>query len=242
MITLYTFGPALGLPDISPFVTKVEVLLKLAGLPYETNRKGFRKAPKGKLPYIDDDGVCVADSTFIRWHLEKKYGIDFDSKLSDVERAIAWSVEKMLEDHLYWAALHARWCDDANFANGPALFFRSIPWPLRAAIAGVVRRKVAANIRVHGIGRHSSEEMVALASKDIDVLATLLGNRPYLMGDAPCATDATAFAFVAGLLCPHFDTPLRKAAERHANLVAYSTRMMRAFYPELALPQLEKVA
>ena len=74
MITLYTFGPAFGLPDPSPFVTKAEVLLKMAGLSYRTDTNGLSKAPKGKLPYIDDDGGRVADSTFIRWHIEKKYG------------------------------------------------------------------------------------------------------------------------------------------------------------------------
>jgi hypothetical protein len=47
MITLYTFGPAFGLPDPSPFVTKVEVLLKMAGLAYRTDTTGFRQAPKG---------------------------------------------------------------------------------------------------------------------------------------------------------------------------------------------------
>ncbi len=76
VITLYTFGPAFGLPDPSPFVMKVETLLKMAKLPYRTDQNGFSKAPKGKLPYIDDDGVVVADSTIIRWHLEKKYRID----------------------------------------------------------------------------------------------------------------------------------------------------------------------
>jgi len=33
MITLYSFGPAFGLPDPSPFVTKAATLLKMAGLP-----------------------------------------------------------------------------------------------------------------------------------------------------------------------------------------------------------------
>src|SRR5262249_38821390 len=78
MITLYTFGPAFGLPDPSPFVTKAEVLLKMAGLSYHTDTNGLQKAPKRKLPYIDDDGERIADSTFIRWHIEKKYGIDLD--------------------------------------------------------------------------------------------------------------------------------------------------------------------
>ena len=63
MITLYTFGPAFGLPDPSPFVTKAEVLLKMAGLPYRMDTKGFRKAPKGKLPYIRDGEDIIADST-----------------------------------------------------------------------------------------------------------------------------------------------------------------------------------
>ena len=95
MITLYTFGPAFGLPDPSPFVTKVEVLLKMANLAYQTDSTGFRRAPKRKLPYIDDDGEQVADSTLIRWHLENKYRIDFDKGLSAEQRAIAWAFEKI---------------------------------------------------------------------------------------------------------------------------------------------------
>src|SRR5512132_2110713 len=126
MITLYAFGPGFGLPDPSPFVTKVEVLLKMAGLAYRTDTTGFRQAPKGKLPYIDDDGEQVADSTFIRWHLENKYRIDFDKGLSAEQRAVAWAFEKMAEDHLYWALVDARWFDEANFAKGPKNFLRTI--------------------------------------------------------------------------------------------------------------------
>ena len=56
MIKLYTFGPFFGLPDASPFVIKAMLLLKFAGLEYGEERGGYGKAPKGKLPYIDDDG------------------------------------------------------------------------------------------------------------------------------------------------------------------------------------------
>ena len=118
MITLYAFGPRFGLPDASPFVTKAEVLLKMSGLPYRRDTRGFRKAPKGKLPYIDDDGFQVGDSTFIRMHLQRRYDIDFDAGLSPSERGVAWAFEKMCEDHLYWAVLHARWMIDANFDAG----------------------------------------------------------------------------------------------------------------------------
>ena len=64
MITLYGFGPAMGLPELSPFVTKAHILLKMAGLPYETVTTfgGFRKAPKVKIPYIRDEGAVEGRS------------------------------------------------------------------------------------------------------------------------------------------------------------------------------------
>ena len=150
MITLYTFGPAFSLPDPSPFVTKVEVLLKMAGLTYRTDTTGFRRAPKGKLPYIEDDGERVADSTFIRWHLENKYRIDFDKGLSAEQRAIAWAFEKMTEDNLYWALVDARWFDEANFAKGPKNFFRKIPAPVRPLMVAFIRRQLKRTLHVSG--------------------------------------------------------------------------------------------
>jgi hypothetical protein len=62
----------------------------------------------------DDGGERVADSTFIRWHLERKYQIDFEKGLSTEQRAIGWAFEKMAEDNLYWALVDARWFNDAN--------------------------------------------------------------------------------------------------------------------------------
>ncbi len=63
-------------------------------------------------------------------------------------------------------------------------------------------------------------------------IADILGDRQYLMGDKPCGADATLFAFAASLLCPVFDTPIRTAAEGHANLVAYVARMRQEFFPD----------
>ncbi|MCP5149120.1 MAG: glutathione S-transferase family protein [Ectothiorhodospiraceae bacterium] len=231
MITLYTFGPALGLPDPSPFVTKAEVLLKMSGLAYRCDSGGFRHAPKGKLPYVDDDGTVVADSTFIRWHLERTHGIDFDRGLDERARAVAWAVEKMLEDNLYWAIVRDRWMVDANFERGPASFFAAIPWPLRPLVVKMIRRQVRRSLHGQGMGRHRPEEVAALATRCIDATARILGDGPYLMGSEPCGADATVFAFVSGALCPVFDTPSRAAAESHQNLVDYVARMNARYYP-----------
>ena len=231
MITLYTFGPLFGLPDASPFVMKGEMLLKLAKLEYKTSNKGFMRAPKGKLPYIDDNGTIVADSTLIRLHLEQKHGIDFDRALSARERGIAWAVEKMLEDHLYWVLVYWRWKKDANFEKGPANFFKRAPAFIRPLIIWKVRGKVRNNLHAHGIGRHNEAEMTAMSDRAFEALSLLLGENRYLMGSEPCGADATAFAFIAGSLCPLFDSPAHAKARTLPNLIAYRERMMSEFYP-----------
>ena len=55
MITLYGFGPGFGLPEKSPFVTKTEVQMKMAGLAYRKEKAMPPASPKGQLPYIVDD-------------------------------------------------------------------------------------------------------------------------------------------------------------------------------------------
>ena len=233
MITLYVFGPMLGLPDPSPPCMKAHALLKMAGLEYRVDHSGLRKAPKGKLPYIDDDGAIIPDSTFIRWHLEEKYRIDFDKGLSAAERAQAWAFEKLCEDNLYWAVMSVRWTEEANFTRGPARFFDSAPAPLRPVIAKIVRRSVRKRLHAQGTGRHSQTEIERLATHGIDALAAQLGDKPWLMGPEPCAADASVHATVTGLLCPTFETPLRTATERHANLVAYSKRGMERWFKDM---------
>ena len=233
MITLYTFGAYFGLPDPSPFVHKAMALLKIAQLPFATQivtPKDLGKTPKGKLPCIEDDGEIIADSSFIRWHIEKKYGYDFDKALSDYERATAWALEKMLEDNLYWILVKTRWMDEGNFAKGPAHFFDGLPWPVRNVVRSVVRKKVKSNLHGQGTGRHSPAELLAIATRDIRAVSVILGDKPYLFGNEPCGADATALAFMEGLLCPHFESPVRAYAESCPNVVAYVGRMKKRYF------------
>ncbi len=234
MITLYAFGPLFGLPDPSPFVLKTHVQLMMSGLPFDVGQGGRETAPKGKLPYIADDGVLVGDSTLIRDHLERRHGVDLDAGLSPREKAVAWSVEKMLEEHLYWAIVLARWADDANFAKGPALFFEAVPAPARESVRAAGRKGVLANAEAQGLARHSGEELDTMSARSLSALAELLGQGPYLMGDKPCGADATAFAFVAAASTPYFEATVRRQVEGHPNLVAYRDRMMGQYFPAFA--------
>lgn len=234
MITLYVYCKAFGLPDPSPFVMKGMMLLKLAKLPYQTNTHGYRNAPKGKLPYINDEGTIVADSTLIRLYLEKKYQIDFYPGLNQDQRAIAWAFEKLFEDHLYFMLTRSRWLDDENFAKGPAHFFDAIPPVMRQLVRMMVRRKVKQTLWLQGMSRYSDEELFTLANHALKSVATLLGEQLYFFGAKPCGLDATAFAFLSCILCPLFNSVLRNAAEQYPNLQAYTNRMMQEFFPDMA--------
>jgi glutathione S-transferase len=232
MITLYGFGPGFGLPENSPYVTKTEVQLQLAGLPYRKFQAMPTDSPKGQLPFIDDDGEVVADSTFIRAHIEKKYGVDLDEGLTAGERAGGWAVERMLENHFGPAVGYTCWLIPENFAKGPAHFVDAAPEAARPALRTDLLERVTIGLRSQGPARHTRDEVVDLGAKSLSALSIFIADKPYLMGERPCGVDATAFAMLAGLLTPFFDSALRERAEGYGNLVAYTDRMMTRFFPD----------
>jgi len=233
MLKLQVFGPALGLTDPSPFAMKGEMLLKLAGVEYITEIGDVRKAPKSKMPVLHDGDEVVPDTTFIRFHLEDKHGIDFDKRLSPRDRGIAWSVEKMLEESLYFAIMHERWAVDENFDRGPRKFFDEIPAPVRGLLVRIIRKQVKRTLWGQGISRHSRTEICRLAARVLASVSDVMGDNKYLMGSRACGADATVFSFVASSLCPVFESEILGHARSHKNLVAYNQRMMAEFYPDL---------
>lgn len=105
MITLYQFPLAFGLPNASPFCLKLELLyLRMTGLPYRNRYTlDLQRAPKGKLPWIDDAGTAVADSGLIVDYLKHKFGDPLDNGLTPLQRARALAITRLFEEHLYWA-------------------------------------------------------------------------------------------------------------------------------------------
>lgn len=232
MITLYGGGPMFGLPEFSPYVTKTEVQLKMLGVPYVKERARPEQSPKGQIPFIDDGGARIGDSHFIREHLEKKLGADLDAHLDARQRAEAWAIERMLENHFGWTTGYARWLIPENFAKGPAHFVDGAPEEVRPKLREELQGRVRDTLRAVGVARHSAEEVVELGVRSLTALSVLLGDKPYLFGDRPAGVDATAFAMLAGILTPHFDSPLRRRTEGFPNLVAYTARLMKQYFPE----------
>ncbi|WP_304170636.1 glutathione S-transferase family protein [Phenylobacterium aquaticum] len=233
-VTLFGVGPGFGLPETSPYVMKTMVQLAMAGIDYRFAPGDREASPKGQLPYIEDAGDRVADSTFIRGHIEARYGVDLDAGLTPAERAQAWAFERMIENQLGWAIAWFRFMDPANFAKGPAHWFDRAPEAMREDLRQGLKDAVATNLKAVGIGRHAPDEIALLGTRSLWALSSQLGDKPFLMGQTPTSVDAIAFGVLATALTPFFDSPLRRRAEGFANLVAYVERMMARYFPDFA--------
>ncbi|MDB5470208.1 MAG: glutathione S-transferase [Caulobacter sp.] len=234
MITLYVAGQGFGLPEVSPYAMKTEIQLQLADLAYD-KRPGRREdSPKGQVPWIVDEGETIADSTFIRAHIEGKYGVDLDAGLTPEQRAQAWALERMAENHLGWVGAHFRFLDPNNFAKGPAHWFDQAPEAMRETLKAGLLEAVAANLKAVGVGRHSEAEIAWLGERSLNAIALTLGDKPFLFGDRPTGSEAVVFSILATTLNPWFDCPLRPRFEALPTLVAYVERMMDRFYPDRA--------
>ncbi len=231
MITLHQFARVWDIPNLSPFCSKVETYLRMAGVPYRVADAIPLTAPKGKLPYISDDGRKIADSRFIIEYLKDRYDADLDQGLSPLERAESMAFQRMIEDDLHWAAvMWPRWSQPHNWpANKQAIFGR-IPPVLRDVIAWYVRRQIRKQVRGQGLGRNTENEIFHLGKQDLTALSDFLADKPFFMGDGPTTLDASAFGLLSNVLWCPIESPLKAHAQGLKNLVAFCERVRDQFF------------
>lgn len=225
-VTLYQFGGAFGLVSLSPFCTKLEAYLRLAGIDYQSKPGDPRRAPKGKLPYARIGDELVGDSSLIVARLRAAFGDPLDGALEATQRAVGHLAQRTAEEHLYWGLLHVRWDDDRSWQGG----FRDalaglLPPLVRGFMPALLRRGVRQSLQAQGLGRHSAEEITAACAKDLDAFASLLDGRDFLLGDAPTSYDCPVYAMVEHLRVTPSDHPLRRALAERPSLGAYCERM-----------------
>ena len=235
MITLYQFSPAWGIPNPGQFNAKLETYLRMTNTPYKVVETMPLKGPKGKLPYIEDDGQTITDSRFIIEHLKDKYGDPLDKGLSDEQRAIMLAMQRLLEEHLYWIGMYARWqTTDENWQINKKAIFGGMPPVIRDIAAWVYKRIIRKQIYGQGTGRHNADEVFHLGKIDLDALSAFLAEKSYFMGDKPTSLDASAFGILINTVHGPIESPVKEYGKVKKNLTAYCDRMMTEFYPELS--------
>ncbi len=232
MITLHSFGPVFGVMDASPFVVKVDLFLRAAQLEYNVKvGAGYlKKSPKGKLPFIVDDGEKIGDSAFILEHLKSKYHIDLDSHLTEQERATSYLINKSIEENLYWCLVYSRWADDKTWPIAKEAFFAGVPFPVSAIVPSIIRKGVIKNLHGQGISRHSHDEVLQITDKSLSALSVLLGENSYFFGDKISTCDVSAYAILCQFYLVDYTSEFNALAQKYGNLKAYCERIQSEYY------------
>jgi len=224
--------PVWGLQSPSPFCLKLETWLRMAGIPYAP--RSLDRPPQsktGKVPYLLlDDGTTLADSNVIIRTLARERGIDLDGRQTPEEQARAHAVLRLVEESLYFAAVWERWMLPACWPITRDGYFGTLPAPMRALFASLVRRKLKAALHGQGISRYEPDEIAARGGADIRALSALLGQQSFFAGERPGVADASVYGALANLLAFPVRTPLKSAVEACPNLLAFCRRIESAYW------------
>lgn len=232
MVIVYTFSSAWDAVDLSPFVLKLLTWMRMTGVAHRAERGDIRKAPKRKLPYIDDGERLLGDSSLIIEHLLAK-GVASPlagDALSPVDAAIATAFKGMIECELYFVIVYSRWIHPHGFRTyspvlKEAIARMGVPRLFTGLALWYLRRQMVRQLYQQGMGRHEPSVVLAKGKRQVDAIAAYLGDKAYFMGDEPATIDATVFAFVDSLTNTPLFPELTEHVERHDNLVRYRKRM-----------------
>lgn len=227
MVTLYQFPGAFGLSSVSPFCTKVELFLRLAGLRFEVKNGDVRQSPTGKLPTARVGGELVADSGRILLACRDRLGVDLDAGQSAEQRALGHLIRRTCEEHLYWALVHFRWIDPEGWKHQETYLRDILPPVLHLVLPPVLRSGVRRSLHAQGLGRLDADAIGQAGRADVEALLTLLGAGPYALGSEPSSTDAVLGAFLWHLAATPTNNPLSRGVRQSPDAMAYLDRLLR---------------
>ena len=220
VLTLYSYPELFGVADNNPYGLKIFAFLKLTKLPFRHEHIFDAKAaPRGQLPYIDDDGQHIGDSDPIIAHLISKYHLTIDAALTRSQRDIDLMVRRTIDD-LYWVMSYSRWKDPQFWPLFRDALLKTHPNLTTEGLAAAQTYNFE-RYRYQGIGRYEPADVYKRGLADLQVLADLVGNNGFLFGSHPSSADAGVYGFLANIFFYTIDTPLREFVRTHHNLVRH---------------------
>ncbi len=204
----------------------------MAGIPYTARPGDIRRSPKGKIPWIDDDGTVLGDSSAIVEYLKDKHGDTLDARLSADERARIHALQRMIEEHTYFALAVLRWSSEAAKPHLQAAFSKLLPPVFGGLIMGMIRKGVLKSAKAQGVGRHSHAEIIERMRVDLHTVSIALGDSPYFFGDEPTSLDAILYGFLPNIMETPWDAPEKDVVATFPNLLDHSARVKARYFAE----------
>jgi len=247
-ITLYRGWKDTGKYVWSPFVTKVELRLRIDGIKYSTEAGSPLKGPRGKIPYIelsDPDtkmATMLSDSTLIISDLVQDSRLeDLNAGLSPEQKAYDLALRALLEDKLYFYHSYERFVQ--NYYPMRDHILEDLSFPLRLIIGQLVYRSHMSTLHGQGTGRFSPAEIAAFRLQIWKSFNDLLlsskrksksNTEPFwvLGGDGPTEVDMVLFGFIVSVMYCTAAPDSQKAVREFPVVLEYAGKIHERWFPD----------
>ncbi|GFQ83772.1 failed axon connections [Trichonephila clavata] len=238
VVYLYQFTRCPTLPSASPFCLKVETWLRMAEVKYENvDHKMKYKSKKGQLPFVEVNGVEIADSDIIIKELSQIFGKDLDENLTLDQKNVSHAFVSMLNNHTSWVVRWWRYSHPGEFLKAAQMDIKrtlnsKLPKGLlqfffKLGFKSNIKRAIG-----HGVGRHNSDEIYEFGKKDLKALSEYLAEKPYFFGDEPHLLDCVAFSHLCQFVFVPFGGMKEYLESDCTNLLSFVERMKERYWPD----------
>jgi glutathione S-transferase len=235
-VVLYQFPTGRRVANPSVFCMKLETFLKVAEIPYTVKPTlNMSKAPARKLPYVEIGDLKMSDSSLIIHYLVKQHHITLDDHLTEKEKALSVSIQRMLEESYYFAVCWSRWLDPVVWPKWSKTVGASIPKILRKFVLGRIQKKVYRQLYEQGTARLNREAIYEKANAEMDALSEFFSEGPYFFKDHLTSIDTCIYAFCALVYTLPQESALREHFIKKENLVKFLKFMHEKYYPNFTL-------
>lgn len=225
-ITVYAFMPAWGLPSSGPFALKLIGWMNWQGIKHDLrveNRSS--RGPMGKSPWIETGGRRIGDSDRIIRHLSQERGLADPTASGNASAALANAVKTSAEERLHQILEWEMFCHPAGRAGMLDLFRTDLPAPVARVVLHMMHRHFDKQLKARGIGRMSEEEIRGEGARQIDGLAQILAEAPYLSGDTAELADFAVWGQIAPFLAWPMATPVAQDIKARPVIADWAARV-----------------
>ena len=229
VVVLHQFERGTNMPNLSPFALKLETFLRMANIQYVVDTEE-PQGQRGKCPWITINGVELSDSELIIDYLTKHFNKPIPEKLTPAEHAVGRAVQVMLDEHIILAVAYKRFVLD-NMSH----LIEWIPSKYRfcdTLIKLLSIPQIKKRMHAQGMGRFSEEEMLFFLRRELRALQDVIGDKPFLLADAPSTYDAAAFAELTQVIYGCAPEVERYVRDNHGVLVQYHERIKAKYWPD----------
>lgn len=147
-VYVFQFHGNQKLCSFSPPCVKLAHWLRIADVPH-TLLSPFPTpmGPTGKVPFVEFNGKVIGDSSHIIDRLESALGKDLDKWLTPAKKAVALTVQRMVEEHIYFILAYYRQQHDEHFPRTERIYTEGLPRWFSFALRFIVRPQIISQVK-----------------------------------------------------------------------------------------------